>query len=71
MTKKPKRPKRIETFQILDLMQEICVLRNEHAIQEEDEGNIQLADALKNELEELNAKLLELLDTLVALQDKP
>jgi len=60
-----KRPKRIETFQILDLMQEIQNLKK-------DEDGFDLEeDEYEEIVEELNAKLLKLLDTLVALQDKP
>jgi len=63
MTKK--RPKRIETFQILDLMQEI------HFAKTSDEDDWESDEQYEEYLEELNAKLLELLDKLVALQDKP
>ena len=65
MTKKPKAPKRIETFQILDLMQEICFAKTS------DEDDWESDEQYEEYLEELNAKLLELLDKLVALQDKP
>ena len=60
-----KRPKRIETFQILDLMQEI------HFAKTSDENDWESDEQYEEYLEELNAKLLELLDKLVALQDKP
>jgi len=60
-----KRPKRIETFQILDLMQEI------HFAKTSDEDDWESDEQYEEYLEELNAKLLELLDKLVALQDKP
>jgi len=63
MTKK--RPKRIETFQILDLMQEI------HFAKTSDEDDWESDEQYEEHMEELNAKLLELLDKLVALQDKP
>ena len=59
-----KRPKRIETFQILDLMQEI------HFAKTSDEDDWESDEQYDEYLEELNAKLLELLDKLVALQDK-
>ena len=59
-----KRPKRIETFQILDLMQEICFAKTS------DEDDWESDEQYDEYLEELNAKLLELLDKLVALQDK-
>ena len=62
MTKK--RPKRIETFQILDLMQEI------HFAKTSDEDDWESDEQYAAYLEELNTKLLELLDKLVALQDK-
>ena len=62
---KTKRPKRIETFQILDLMQEI------HFAKTSDEDDWESDEQYEEYLEELNAKLLELLDKLVALQDKP
>ena len=65
MTKKPKAPKRIETFQILDLMQEI------HSAKTSDEYDWESDEPYEEYLEKLNAKLLELLDKLVALQDKP
>ena len=60
-----KRPKRIETFQILDLMQEI------HFAKTSDEDDWESDEQYDEYLEALNAKLLELLDKLVALQDKP
>jgi len=60
-----KRPKRIETFQILDLMQEIYFAKTS------DEDDWESDEQYDEYLEELNAKLLELLDKLVALQDKP
>jgi len=59
-----KRPKRIETFQILDLMQEI------HFAKTSDEDDWESDEQYDEYLEALNAKLLELLDKLVALQDK-
>ena len=65
MTKKPKAPKRIETFQILDLMQEIRFAKSS------DEDDWDFDEQYEEYLEELNAKLVELLDKLVALQDKP
>ena len=65
MTKKPKAPKRIEVFQILDLMQEI------HFAKTSDEDDWESDEQYEEYLEELNTKLLELLDKLVALQDKP
>ena len=61
---KTKRPKRIETFQILDLMQEI------HFAKTSDEDDWESDEQYEEYLEELNTKLLELLDKLVALQDK-
>ena len=60
-----KRPKRIETFQILDLMQEI------HFAKTSDEDDWESDEQYKEHMEELNAMLVELLDKLVALQDKP
>ena len=63
MPKKHRTPKRIEIFQILDLMQEIHFVKTS-AVWESDEQ-------YEEYLEELNAKLVELLDKLVALQDKP
>ena len=62
---KTKRPKRIETFQILDLMQEI------HFAKSSDQDDWESDEQYDEYLEELNAKLLELLDKLIALQDKP
>ena len=57
-----KRPKRIEKFQILDLMQEI------HHAKSSDQDDWDSDEQYSEKLEELNAKLLELLDRLVALQ---
>ena len=65
MTKKPKAPKRIEKFQILDLMQEI------HFAKTSDEDDWESDEQYEEYMEELNAMLVELLDKLVALQDKP
>ena len=62
MTKKPKAPKRIETFQILDLMQAI------HHAKSSDEDDWDSDEQYESHMEELNAKLVELLDRLVALQ---
>ena len=59
-----KRPKRIEKFQILDLMQAI------HFAKSSDEDDWDSDEQYKEHMEELNAMLLELLDKLVALQDK-
>ena len=59
-----KRPKRIEKFQILDLMQAI------HFAKTSDEDDWESDEQYDEYLGELNAKLVELLDKLVALQDK-
>jgi len=56
-----KKPRRIETFQILDLIVEIARLK--YVLQEDEDD-----DEVIEQLEELNAKLVELLDRLVALQ---
>ena len=57
-----KKPKRIEKFQILDLMQAI------HYAKSSDEDDWDSDEQYAEHMEELNAKLNELLDRLVALQ---
>jgi len=59
-----KRPTRIEAFQVHDLMQEI------HFVKTSDEADWESDEQYDEYLGELNAKLVELLDKLVALQDK-